>query len=884
MRKKRLLLLPLLAAPAWIWAQNPTQADSLALADEQDAEAFVVSDFDVDEEGMSSQTTSSMASYNEDLFLTKTNFRFGHSYYNPRHYEQGYRTTFVNGAPINDVELGGFRFSSVFGGLSHVTRNQQGITLYEENSLNYADIGGSSNLNLRASQFGAGNRATLSLTNRNYIGRLQFTHASGLKNGWAWVISAGGRYGEEGNAKGTYLKSAALFLAVERQFNLHHSLSLSLMAAPTEQATASWTTEEAYWLANSHYYNPYWGYQNGKKRSSRVRKTFEPTAFLTWDWNIDDRTKLTTTTIFRYAKYGQTYINRTNNAADPRPDYYHYMPSSVFKVYKDVPDEWQLYEWQNYVDFWRASEENRQINWDKMYMINHNSVAEGGEAVYYLEEGHNDQLAWNFASTFNKRFSQQYKMDLGLNLNHTTGKHYKTMNDLLGANYHTDTDRFASSDFGAYSPEAQNDLDNPNRRIFQGDKFGYNYNIYVNKAQLWTTHAYNKDKFSLVLSGNISGTTIQREGLMRNGRSPLHSKGHSETAKFLSGGAKYQLGYKFDAHSQLNFGGGFEYRPPLANRAFIDPQIKNDFVNGLENEFIFHLDANYKFSFGRLDGMLKAYYTQFTDQVEQTQFFDDIKQKYSYLTMTNVEKLHYGVELALQYNFTSNFSLDFVGAIGDAKYRNNADAFITYDNADEVQFWDEVHDTPLKVITDGMRVGCTPLTALSFGAKYNISGWFFEARLNYYDRSYIYFSPYLRLSDVIPDVSPTFIEKVGEGWSFTSEDLAYSGVALLNKADADGNVTVNRYIPKKQEKFKSAWMLDLSIGKFIRFHGGKSLSINLNLTNVTNNQNMVLRGREENRNDNTDKTGKTKQYDFGRNPKYMYAYPFNAFLNLNYRF
>lgn len=878
MRKKRLLLLPLLAAPALLWAQMPV--DSIAVEDEQDAEAFVVSDFDIDDEGPTSQTATSVASFNDDLFLSKTNFRFGHSYYSPRHYDQAYRTTFVNGALINDVESGAFRFSSLFGGLSHATRNQQGITVYEQNGLNYTDIGGASNVDLRASRFASGSRLALSLTNRNYIGRLQYTYATGLTSkGWAFVLSAGGRYGEEGNAKGTYLKSAALFLGAERVFNAHHSLSLSLMASPTNQATASWTTEEAYWLANSHYYNPYWGYQNGKKRSSRVRKTFEPTAFLTWDWKIDDNTKLTTTNIFRYAQYGQTYINRTNNAADPRPDYYHYMPSSVFKVYQVVPDEWQLHEWQNYVDYWRASEENRQINWDRMYMINHNSVAEGGEAVYFLEESHNDQLAWNFGSTLNKVINKNYKLDLGLNLNHTTGMHYKTMNDLLGSNYHTDIDRFASSDFGMYSDEAQNDLDNPNRRITKGDKFGYNYNIYVNKAQLWTTHTYVQDKFSLILSGNIMGTTIQREGKMRNGRSPLHSKGHSETAKFLSGGAKYQLGYTFDAHSQLNFGGGFEYRPPIANHAFIDPQIKNDFVNNLTNEFAFHLDLDYKFSYGRFDGMLKGYFTQFTNQVEQTQFFDDIKQKYSYLTMTGVEKEHYGVELALQYQFNTQFSVDFVGAIGEAKYMNNAKAFITYDNADEVQWLDEIHGGDLQVITKGMRVGCTPLTALSLGAKYNISGWFLEARLNYYDRSYIYFSPYLRLSDVIPDVSPTLNESGRYVYAITDDQMKYEGRTLLN---LDG--TVNRYVPKEQEKFKGQFMLDLSIGKFIRLKGGKTLSLNLNLTNVTNNQNMILRGREENRNDNTDKTGKTKQYDFGRNPKYAYAYPFNAFLNVNYRF
>lgn len=877
MKKVFLLLMPLLCLSQHR-ANAQVVADSADIADYNDLESFVFSGTELDEDGiMSSQGSAALSTFNDDMFLSKTNFRFGHAFFNVRGYDSMYSGTYLNGAKMNDVELGRFRYSALFGGLSDVTRNQQGITSYEQNTLGYMDLGGGSNVNVRASQFAAGNKAVVSLTNRNYIGRLAYTYATGIKNGWAFAATANVRYGEEGNIKGTYMRAASLFLGVERFFNDQHSLSLSLIAAPTDQATASWTTEEAYWLANSHYYNPFWGYQNGKKRSSRVRKTVEPTAILTWDYKIDDQSKLTTTTTLRYAKYGQTYLNRGNNAADPRPDYYNYMPSAMFAVYEKVPNEWELYKWQQQYDYWTSSERNRQIDWDKLYAINH---AANGESVYWLEESHDDQLQWNIATAFNHNFNSKNSLNAGLNYSYTHGMHYKTMSDLLGSQYHTDIDRFAVSDFGLYSDEAQNDLDNPNRIIRKGDKFGYNYNINVNKAQAWASYSLTASNFSAVFSGDINGTTIERVGLMRNGRSPEHSKGSSGTAKFLSGGGKIQLGYNFNAHHRVFVSGGYEWRPPIARNAFIGAQMRNDFVKDLANEKVMHGEIEYRFNWGNFYGQLNGFYTKFQNQIEQAQFFDDGEQRFTYLTMNGIDKEHYGAELALEYRFTSNFSMDFVGALTEAKYVNDASATRTYDDANDFKIYDDTHDMPLIVVTNGMRVGATPLTALSVGAKYNINGYFFEVKANYYDRIYSYFSPSRRLSTNrdLASYTPTIGEDGVPYYNVTKAELEENGGLLF---DQNGKL-VDTYSPK-QEKFDGAFMLDASIGKFIRLKQGRTMSINLNLTNITNNTNMRMRGREENR-DNTNAQGNRKAYDFRRNSKYVYAYPFNLFLNVNYKF
>ena len=113
-----------------------------------------------------------------------------------------------------------------------------------------------------------------------------------------------------------------IFLSAEKVFNSQHSISLSTWGAPTERGQQGASTEEAYYLANSHYYNPNWGYQNGKKRNARVVRSFEPSVVASWNFNIKDDMKLVTSAGFKYTSYGTSALGWNGNAADPRPDYY----------------------------------------------------------------------------------------------------------------------------------------------------------------------------------------------------------------------------------------------------------------------------------------------------------------------------------------------------------------------------------------------------------------------------------------------------------------------------------------------------------------------------------------------------------------------------------
>ena len=99
--------------------------------------------------------------------------------------------------------------------------------------------------------------------------------------------------------------------------------------------------------------------------------------------------------------------------------------------------------------------------------------------------------------------------------------------------------------------------------------------------------------------------------------------------------------------------------------------------------------------------------------------------------------------------------------------------------------------------------------------------------------------------------------------------------------DANGN-PVGYDVPG-QEKLDGGFMLDASIGKYIRLKNGKSLSINLSVNNILNNTNLRTGGYEQNRDDSYE-DGEARTYVFSKNSKYYYAPACNAFLNIGYRF
>ena len=824
---------------------NPTDASR------EDNAAFVFTESQLNENDDMSQDANAFVFSNDDVYLSNVGYLFSPMRFRVRGYDSQYNDMYINGIRFNDAETGRFSYGLI-GGLNDVTRNKEGVDGFSPNLFSYSPIGGATNINVRASQYAPGSKITLSGCNRNYVMRGIYTYSTGLmNNGWAFTGSLSYRWGKNGAIEGIYYNSLGYFLAAEKVFNDRHSLALSTWGSPTERSQQAASTEEAYYLANSHYYNPNWGYQDGKMRNARVVRAFEPSAVATWNFNINDKMRLVTSFAAKYTNDGRSALGWNGNASDPRPDYYKKLPSALFNVYDDSTPlaQEQIDLFNETTERWKSSKANRQIDWDQMYFANAQANALGKETLYYVEERHNDQLAFNLSSTFNHNLENGDNYTVGILAGSSKGMHYKKMKDLMGGELYTDIDKFAARDYGYNSIVIQNDLTNPNHRISEGDKFGYNYNIIVNKQSAWAQYNGHSEYIDYYVSGQIGSTQFWRDGKMQNGRSPLHSLGKSGTARFLEGGGKFGIVYKINGKHQLILNGRYEDRAPLAYNSFIAPRIKDDYVDGLKTEKIAGGDFTYSFNTPVVIGRITGYYTRFFDQVEMDAFYNDNESRFTYLAMSGIEKEHWGVEAAATFRLTSELSLTAIGTWSDARYMNNPNAIKTYESEVEGERQQD------RVYAEGLRANGTPLSAYSLALDYNVNGWFFNVTGNYYHRTYIDFSTYRRLESVLKRSAGAVDEK--------------------------GNV-----VPAKvpgQEELDGGFMMDVSIGKYIRLKDGKSLSINLNINNLLNNTDMRTGGYEQNRDDSYD-DGSARAYVFSRNSKYYYASRCNAFLNLGFRF
>lgn len=864
-KKLKLAVMALCFAPMAL-AQTPEKEK-----EEQDAntseEAFTFTEAQLGEDDDMSQNVTIISS-NQNIFASSAGFQFSPVRFRYRAFNQKYNEIFINGAPMNDMESGQFRYSLI-GGLNRQTNSSKEASLpFEFNNFAMPGMGGSNNYDFRPSRMATGQYLSVAGANRSYTLRGMYTYNSGLRpDGWAFSAGLTYRWASRGYVKGTFYNSLSYFFGAEKKLGDKHSLAIVTWGNPTERANQGAATDESYWLANSHYYNPYWGYQDGKIRNSRVVKDFSPTVLINWNWDISEKTKLSTALTGRYSMYKGTKLNY-NNGENPAPDYWKRLPSSFFDVWyaEDPSNTAEGYATWDYSRIYLMdNDRNRQIDWDGLYYANRMANQNGSDAMYFVEAKNINTLNLTLASTLKTELSKNTALNVGLSLATNKGMHYKTMEDLMGAKYFHNLNTYAMSNYDPSDPRVLYDINDGGAEVKEGDKFGYNYNLLVNKAQVWAALKYNKKKLAAFVAGRIAGTTMQRDGKMRNGITEsmgISSYGKSGTASFLDGGGKAGLTYNIGSGHVVSLGVGYELKTPQIQAAFVSPEMSNEFVANLKNEKIFSSELCYQFSNTWMKANINGYYSRLTDITEWQNYFDDDINSFSYVSMSGIKKAYYGVEWGLNFKLTSALSLKAIGAISEAKNTNNAR--VRYMSSTKGDYYEE------DVLNKNMRESGTPLSVYGLVLSYHGGGWFIDLSGNYYDRIYLSYSPSYRYLSTLNNRNEAAIAR---------------GIDAERTFDDEGNLIQSSL---SQAKGKGGFMLDLSIGRTIRLKKGQ-LSINLSLTNLLNNTNIVTGGYEQGRsnysvNTTTDEISTSRLYRFDRNPKKYYAYGINGMLNIGYRF
>ncbi|HYC41128.1 MAG TPA: TonB-dependent receptor [Chitinophagaceae bacterium] len=853
----KLLLASLFAAGA-VAAQPPNPVDTLPRKDslieevrESVAENIPTLSLDDNDLGdVGSQNVSSVLTAGRDPFFTAASFNFSPVRFRIRGYDADLFSTYMNGVPMENLD-NGFTPFGLWGGLNDVMRNREVSLGLRYNTFAFGDIGSSTHIDSRASKQRVQTNLSYAYSNRTYHHRVMATHSTGLnRQGWAFTLSGSRRYAGEGYVPGTHYDGWSYFAAADKRVGQKHLLSLVAFGAPTENGRQAASVKEIQNLAGTHYYNPSWGFQNGKVRNASVARSHQPYLIATHDFRINEKHSWVTAAGYSFGKRSTTALD-WYNSADPRPDYYRYLPS-----YYRATDPGQAAQLEQAM---RADIHLRQINWAALYNANRsnpetvtnangiqgNNVT-GLRSHYVLEERVVDTRRLNFNSTLHSRVSDDLDLSFGLTYQRQKNNYYKELEDLLGGEFYVDLNQFAERDYPNDPNANQNDLNRPNRILSAGDRFGYDYDINIHRAAAWAQAILRLNKVDLFLASELSGTRFWRVGNVRNGLFPNNSFGKSSVNSFTNYAFKGGATYKIDGRNYLYLHGAYLTRAPFFENAYVSPRTRDFVQSHLTSSKIRSAEGGYIMNAPRMKIRLTGFYTGFQDELNVLSFYHDEFRNFVNYGLSNIDKLHFGGEFGFEVSVFPGFSVNGAASVGRYYYDSRQNAVITLDNSAAILGEQTVFNL-------NYRVPSTPQEAYSFGFNYRSPKfWYVSLTGNYFDQMWLDFNPIRRTPGAVDG-----IEYKSELWN-----------TILRQTRWDAQYTLDFFggyswkLPSKMEV------------------GGKStfLVFNLGINNILDNRDIVTGGYEQLR------------FDFENRdvnkfpPKIYYGFGANFFASVNLRF
>jgi len=853
MYKTRLILILILLINFNIFSQTESNEiasdtiNSLSNTDDVvDLFSISLSDDELNDDTSAADNISGLLNSSMDVFYRTAAYEFSSSFFKVRGLDSDNAILQINGVKMNKLYNGRPQWSN-WGGLNDVLRNQELSNGSIPLKYNFGGILGSNNINVRASEYGEGGRITYSSSNRSYANRLMATYNSGmLEKGWAYSLSIGRRWGNEGYQDASFYDSNSAFLSVQKIFNNKHSLNLAAIYAPNRRGKVSPNTQEVYDLKGTKY-NEYWGWQDGEKRNSRVKRVVEPILILNHDWTIDDTSSLETSIGYQFGEMGNSRLDYAGGA-NPSPAYYQDLPS-YYLADSDGPDyEGAYLAQENFIN-------NGQINWNRIYDANLTNTQANLNAAYVLYEDRVDDTQLTVNSAYSKEINDNIKISSSINYRSLLSENFAQISDMLGGLSYSNIDSFDNLDYNLLSP---------NSIIYEGDKFKYHYEMNVEEISLFSMIDFSFNKFEFFIAGNLTNTIYQRNGVFDNEANTGNSSGEGDEISFDGYGIKVGLTYKFSGKHILDFNSAYIQKAPSIRNTFTNSRVNHNIVgtdaNGLINntpiteEKVMSFDANYIFRTPIFTGRLTGFYSEVKDANEISFYYADglvgfsEDSEFVQEILQGIDKKYLGVEFGVEAQIIPTVKLKGAASIGQYTYDNNPYLYLGADN-------NTVAVGPSNL--ENYKLAGGPQKAYSFGFEYRDPDyWFIGVTSNFFTNTYVDVSPLTRTQNFY---------------------LAQDGLPFN-----DYDVSIARDL-LRQEKFDNYMVVNMIGGKSWKiddYYVGFFASIN-NILDKKYRTGGFEQGRNANYQQLLQDVNKPKRV-FG--PKYWYGRGTNYFLNLYFRF
>ena len=708
--------------------------DMMLRLDPADDDLFTItlSDDELNDDTSATDNISGLLVSSQDVFQRAAAFQFSASFFKVRGLNSENASVLINGIEMNKIYNGRPQWSN-WGGLNDVFRNQELTSGLSASSYNFGGILGSTNITLRASEFQTTKRLTYSSSNRSYTNRVLATYASGVVKGdWSYAFSLGRRWGNEGYQDGTFYDANSFFVAVEKKLNEKHSVNFTGFYTPNRRGKSSPNTQEVYDLKGIKY-NEYWGYQDGEKRNSRIRRIAEPVVMLNHYWSLNDKTRLNSTIAYQFGELGNSRLDYAGGA-NPSPAYYQTLPS-YFLADRSGPDLAGAYEAnQNFIN-------EGQLDWNRLYDANTTNNINGDFAAYVLYEDRSDDRQVSANTILSSELTENIILNAAVNYKRLKSHNFAEIIDVLGSTTgYLNIDSF---------DQVQFDLQNPNRVVSTGDTFRYNYNLEANVMSVFAQAQFSYNKVDFFIAGNITKTDYQREGLYQSEAYADNSLGKGSNVEFTGVGAKGGFTYKFSGKHVFVANAGYLTKAPTIRNTFSNSRENHAIVgeqSGIDitEEKITAFDLNYIYRSSIVKARLTGYFITMQDINEVSFYYADgisgVDQGTAFVQelLQGIDTSHFGLEFGMEAQLTPTIKLTGVASVGQYTYVNTPNLVLTSsDFVEGLNFG--------KANLKNYKIAGGPQQVYSLGFEYrDPKYWWFGTNANFMSNAYIDVSPLTR--------------------------------------------------------------------------------------------------------------------------------------------
>jgi hypothetical protein len=453
-----------------------------------------------------------------------------------------------------------------------------------------------------------------------------------------------------------YKQSLNVFFSIDKKWNHLSSIGLSLFWNLGDQGRAATYTNEVFVLSQQRAYSPNWGWYQQKAYYPSTRQTNTPIITARYQKKWNDRSMLTINNGIVFGITSNSNLEWTRSA-DPRPDYYKYLPSYI----ADTALGNQLRAW------YQQHPENLQIHFDQLARINKSSA--GSRSFYIVNQENNALLMMHGSALFSKNLKPILNIQMGLEYAWDQIHFYNTIKDLLGGDFFYNYNGWMNDDSLALS--FQQDVIHPDKKIKQGEKWGADYSIRSFQMKPWVQLQKLGPivESSMAVGYSIEG--LERVGYNQNGLF-ANSKGNSGFSVFSNANAKAQLLYKLNGRIYFRTILFAQWLAPKYNSVFLDPEINIATSPYTLQEQHYSTDFSVFYRAPNLKASISCYQNLHYNATENRMFYHDAYALFVYGSIGNLNSVNRGVEFVLETNLFQNLKLNYAATFASSRFVQNA--------------------------------------------------------------------------------------------------------------------------------------------------------------------------------------------------------------------